>query len=112
MNSQGYLTTPETEPEATPAKPIDRRTIKRTPWRTTLKEDGTIKYNDKPNYPDYFKKYWHAKRKFIANVKINSEYCNKLTYQRHYERHQQRKSCIEAKNRLMENLVQYFSKIF
>ena len=85
---------------------IDRRTIKLAPWRTTVLEDGTIKYNDKPNDPDYFRKYWHAKRKLIANLKLECEYCHKLTMKRHYERHQQRKSCIEAKNKLMQSLVQ------
>ena len=92
--------------EPTTETKIDKRKIKRAPWRTITNEDGTTKYNDKPNDPEYFKKYYHTKRKFIVNNKINCEYCNKLTYQRHYERHQQRKSCIEAKNQLMQNLVQ------
>lgn len=94
-----------TQPETQPVK-IDRRTIKRAPWRTTVLEDGTIKYNDKPNDPDYFRKYWNTKRKFIANAKFECEYCHQLTMKRHYARHQQRKSCIEAKNKLMASLVQ------
>lgn len=100
----------ESENEIENAQPIvikiDRRTIKRAPWRTTVNEDGTVIYNHKPLDPEYFKKYWHAKRKLIANLKFECEYCHQLTMRRHYERHQQRKSCIEAKNKLMESLVQ------
>jgi hypothetical protein len=105
MSSTESETTPIPS-EGQPTEKIDRRKIKRAPWRTIENEDGTTKYNDKPNDPEYFKKYYHSKRKFIVNNKINCEYCNKLTYQRHYERHQQRKSCIEAKNKMMQNLVQ------
>ena len=96
----------ETKPTEQKHEKIDRRKIKRALWRTIENEDGTIKYNGKPNDPDYFKKYWHAKRKLIANLKFECEYCHKPTMKRHYERHQQRKSCIEAKNQLMQKLVQ------
>ena len=95
------------EPVAEPIEiKIDRRTIKRSPWRTTVNEDGTTKYNDKPNDPNYFRNYWHEKRKFIANSKIECEYCQKLTMKRNYQRHQLLTKCIEAKNKQMENLLQ------
>jgi hypothetical protein len=90
----------ETMPEIT--QPTDKRKIRRALWRWN--EDGT--YNRKPKDPNYFNNYWHEKRKFIANLKIECEYCQKLTMKRNYLRHQQNKKCIEAKNKQMENLVQ------
>ena len=89
----------ETTPEIT--QPTDKRRIRRALWRWN--EDGT--YNKRPLDPNYHNNYYHEKRKFIANLKIECEYCHKLTMKRHYERHQQNKNCIEAKNKQMENLV-------
>ena len=39
-------------------KPIDRRKILKAEWRTIVLEDGTVKYNSKPNDPLYFSKYY------------------------------------------------------
>ena len=94
-------TDPEHEAEQI-TKPTDNCKIKRALWRYS--PDGT--YNNEPINPDYFRNYWDEKRKFIANLKFECEYYHKLTMTRHYERHQKRKSCIEAKNKQMESLVQ------
>ena len=61
-----------------PVEKIDRRKIKRTPWRTITLEDGTTKYNSKPNDPEYFKTYYHEKKslttlkKLSVNIVINA----------------------------------------
>ena len=45
---------------------IQIRKIKRAPWRTTaLENDGAIKYNVKPNDPEYFKKYYEENKEII-----------------------------------------------
>ena len=41
----------------------DKRKILRAPWRTTILEDGTIKYNIKPCDPLYYQKYYDEKGK-------------------------------------------------
>ena len=42
--------------EEEPVEKIDKRKILRALWRTTILEDGTKKYNDRPCDPLYFKK--------------------------------------------------------
>ena len=44
--------------EEEPAEKIDKRKILRALWRTTILEDGTKKYNNRPCDPLYFKKYY------------------------------------------------------
>ena len=98
MDSQRYLTTTESEheieigiPQPVETKPekIDRRKIKRAPWRTTVLEDGTIKYNDKPNDPHYHAKYYHAKRRVILCSPVNCEICGATVSKAHLTRHKQ-----------------------
>ena len=87
----------ESEPEAeqpTVTK-IDRRTIKRAPWRTTVLEDGTVKYNDKPNDPLYFQKYYDAKRKFQDAQRYRCECCNKEIAYGHKARHQKQNRVLK-----------------
>ena len=87
----------ETQPENTPTESqtekqpekIDRRTIKRAPWRTTVLEDGTVKYNDKPNDPHYHAKYYHAKRRIILCSPVNCEICGATVSKAHLTRHKQ-----------------------
>ena len=81
-----------------PIKKIDRRTIKRAPWRTTVNEDGTIKYNDKPNDPDYQKKYWLEKRKELDSTIIVCQCCGRNIALGHKTRHQKTKYCIKRSN--------------
>ena len=90
-------TQPEPQPIPQPIK-IDRRTIKRAPWRTITLPDGTIKYNDKPNDPLYFQKYYDAKRKFQDAERYICECCNKEIAYGHKARHQKTKSCIKKQN--------------
>ena len=80
---------------------IDRRTIKRAPWRTTVLEDGTIKYNDKPNDPLYFQKYYDAKRKFYDSQRYVCECCGKEIAYGHKARHLKTNYCIKAQNARM-----------
>ena len=81
-----------------PIKKIDRRTIKTAPWRTTVNEDGTIKYNNKPNDPDYQKKYWLEKRSEHESTVIACEFCNRNIALGHKTRHQKTKYCIKRYN--------------
>ena len=81
-----------------PVEKVDGRKIKRTPWRTITLEDGTTKYDSKPNDPDYFKKYYHEKRKFNDAVKIKCEYCDKCYTKGHKARHEKSNHCIKAQN--------------
>ncbi len=92
-------TTSETMPEIT--QPTDRRKIRRALWRWN--EDGT--YNDKPNDPLYFKKYYAEKRRFYDATQIPCQYCNKLITLGHKARHEKTKSCIKMKNEKMTVLL-------
>lgn len=96
----------ETIPEPQPEK-IDRRRIKRAPWRTTVLEDGTIKYNDKPNDPHYHAKYYHAKRRVILCSPVNCEICGATVSKAHLTRHKQTtKKCIKLQNALNLNALE------
>ena len=84
--------------EEEPVEKIDKRKILRTPWRTTILEDGTKKYNDRPCDPLYFKKYYDEKRKAIDGAIITCQLCNRHVTSGHKHRHQRSNIC--KKNRL------------
>ena len=54
---------------------IDRRKILRAEWRTTILEDGTIKYNKTPCDPNYYKKYYDEKQKAKYSASICCDKC-------------------------------------
>ncbi len=84
---------------------IDRRKILRTPWRTTVDENGNVKYNDKPLDPDYFKKYWIAKRQFKDAERYVCECCDKEIAYGHKARHQKTTYCLKRRNDKMVKLL-------
>ena len=84
---------------------MDRRKILRAPWRTTVDEKGNVKYNDKPNDPEYFKKYWIAKRQFKDAERYVCECCDKEIAYGHKARHQKTTYCLKRKNDKMEKLL-------
>ena len=84
---------------------IDRRKIKRAPWRTIENEDGTTKYNSKPNDPDYFKKYWNEKRRDVESNVIICERCQKKFTQGHLTRHLKSTYCIKRYNEQVIELL-------
>ena len=86
-------------------QPVDRRKIKRAPWRTITLEDGTTKYNSKPNDPEYFKKYYDEKRKFHDATQLTCEYCNKCFSRVHKARHEKSKYCIKARSEKTVQLI-------
>ena len=88
--------------EVLPVQKIDRRKILRAEWRTTILEDGTIKYNNKPNDPDYFLKYYDKVRKEKESIIICCERCNRNIAQGHKIRHQKTNICNKRYN---ENLI-------
>jgi len=75
----------ESEHEQSNEQPekIDRRKIIRASWRH--KPDGT--YNDKPNDPLYFQKYWNEKRKEKESTVIICDKCQKKFTFGHLTRH-------------------------
>ena len=77
---------------------FEKRKILRTPWRTTILPDGTIKYNDRPCDPLYFKKYYDEKRKAIDGAIITCQLCQREVTSGHIHRHQRSNIC--KKNRL------------
>ena len=100
----------ETQNEATteqqPEK-IDHRKIKRALWRTTVNEDGTTTYNNKPLDPHYHRNYWHAKRKIILQSKINCDICCSIVSKAHLTRHKKTAiKCAKLQNENMTKLLQ------
>ena len=81
------------EEETPSVEKIDKRKILRTPWRTTILEDGTKKYNDRPCDPLYFKKYYDEKRKAIDGAIITCQLCNRQVTSGHIHRHQRSNIC-------------------
>ena len=71
-----------------PVEKIDRRKIRRAEWRTTILEDGTIKYNNKPNDPNYFSKYYDKVRKEKQIQIICCDKCQRNITSGHIIRHQ------------------------
>ena len=81
-----------------PVEKIDKRTIKRAPWRTTTLEDGTIKYNNKPCDPLYFQKYYDEKRKEKESIVITCELCLRRVACGHIHRHHRSNICKKNYN--------------
>ena len=73
----------------------DRRRIKTAPWRTITLEDGTTKYNTRPNDPGYFRKYYDEKRKYSDSERYICKCCMKEISYGHKARHQKSKYCIQ-----------------
>ena len=84
--------------EEEPVEKIDKRKILRTPWRTTILPDGTIKYNDRPCDPLYFKKYYDEKRKAIDGAIITCQLCQREVTSGHIHRHQRSNICKKYYN--------------
>ena len=76
-----------------PVEKIDKRKILRALWRTTILEDGTKKYNNKPCDLLYFKKYYDEKRKEKELTVISCELCHRKTTFGHILRHQRSNIC-------------------
>ncbi len=86
---------------------IDHRKIKRALWRTTINEDGTTTYNNKPLDPHYHRNYWHAKRKIILQSKINCDICGSIVSKAHLTRHKKTAiKCAKLQNENMTKLLQ------
>ena len=79
--------------EEEPVEKIDKRKILRAPWRTTILEDGTKKYNNKPCDPLYYQKYYDEKRKAIDGAVINCQLCDRRVTSGHILRHQRSIIC-------------------
>ena len=86
------------EEDVPPVEKIDKRKILRTPWRTTTLPDGTIKYNDRPCDPLYFKKYYDEKRKAIDGAIITCQLCKREVTSGHIHRHQRSNICKKNYN--------------
>ena len=86
----------EEEDTTPPVEKIDKRKILRAPWRTTILEDGTIKYSKKPCDPLYYQKYYDEKRKEKEAIDITCEFCYRRVACGHILRHQ--RSIICKKN--------------
>ena len=86
------------EEDIPPVEKIDKRTIKRAPWRTTILEDGTIKYSNKPCDPLYFQKYYDEKRKEKESIVITCELCLRRVACGHIHRHHRSNICKKNYN--------------
>ena len=76
-----------------PVEKIDKRKILRALWRTTILEDGTKKYNNKPCDPLYFQKYYDEKRKEKESIVITCELCLRRVACGHIHRHHRSNIC-------------------
>ena len=88
----------KTVEDAPPVEKIDKRKILRALWRTTILEDGTTKYNNKPCDPLYFKKYYDEKRKEKEATVITCELCQRKIAGGHILRHQRSNNCKKIYN--------------
>ena len=77
---------------------IDKRKILRAPWRTTILEDGTKKYNKKPTDPLYYQKYYDTVRKDKESIIITCELCRRRVACGHIHRHQRSIICKKFYN--------------
>jgi len=95
--------------EEEPVEKIDKRKILRAPWRTTILENGTKKYNDKPLDPNYFKKNYDEKRKGMETKVIICELCNRRVTSGHIRRHQRsnicKKNCMNTDENPTEKII-------
>ncbi len=83
---------------------IDKRRIKRAPWRTTVDENGNVKYNDKPLDPDYHNKYYHQKRKNILSSKVQCDLCGSYICKAQLTRH--KKTALKCVRIQKEKIMQ------
>ena len=81
-----------------PVEKIDKRKILRALWRTTILEDGTKKYNNKPCDPLYFQKYYDEKRKEKESIVITCELCLRRVACGHIHRHHRSNICKKNYN--------------
>ena len=84
--------------EEEPVETIDKRKILRAPWRTTILEDGTKKYNKKPCDPLYYQKYYDEKRKEKEAIVITCELCLRRVACGHIHRHHRSNICKKNYN--------------
>ena len=84
--------------EEEPVEKIDKRKILRAPWRTTILEDGTIKYSKKPCDPLYYQKYYDEKRKEKEAIVITCELCLRRVACGHIHRHHRSNICKKNYN--------------
>ena len=77
---------------------IDKRKILRAPWRTTILEDGTKKYNKRPTDPLYYQKYYDTVRKDKESIIITCELCRRRIACGHIHRHQRSIICKKFYN--------------
>ena len=85
---------------------IDRRKILRAPWRTTVDENGNVKYNKNSIDPEYNNKYYHAKRKIILCSKVECDLCGSVVSKAHLTRHKNysKKCGIKQKDKIVSLL--------
>ena len=86
------------EEDTPPVEKIDKRKILRAPWRTTILEDGTIKYSKKACDPLYYQKYYDEKRKEKEAIVITCELCLRRVACRHIHRHHRSNICKQKYN--------------
>ena len=80
---------------------IDRRKIRRALWRTTILEDGTMKYNKDPCDPLHYQKYYDEKQKAKYSAIICCDKCKRNIAQGHIIRHQTTNICNKIYNELL-----------
>ena len=86
------------EEDTPPVEKIDKRKILRAPWRTTILENGEIKYSKKPCDPLYYQKYYDEKRKEKESIVITCELCLRRVACGHILRHQRSNICKKNYN--------------
>ena len=84
-----------------PVEQIDRRQILRALWRTTILEDGTIKYNKNPCDPLYYQKYYDEKQKAKYSAIICCDRCQRNIAAGHIIRHQKTNICNKVYNQIL-----------
>ena len=87
--------------EVLPVQKIDRRKILRAEWRTTILEDGSVKYNKTPCDPNYYKKYYDEKQKAKYSAIICCDKCKRNIAQGHIIRHQKTNICNKIYNEIL-----------
>lgn len=84
-----------------------KQRTKRAPWRTTVHDDGTITYNNKPIDPEYHNKYYHKKRRAILCSKVCCDLCGSILSKAQLTRHKQTsKKCGKKQNERIVSLLQ------
>lgn len=86
-------------------QPVEKRKKQKAPWRTIVLEDGTTKYNSKPNDPLYFRKYYLDKRRDHEGAIVACERCQRELTLGHMNRHQKSNYCIKRYNEKQVQLL-------